>query len=207
MTDAPTEGVPTTVIPVSGAAPYDVLVGRGLVAELPAVLGPKVKKVLIVHAPPLGAKAEQLRTAAEARFAVQQTTALTTFADRLANREPIILRSTDTVRTYAQTAAGRAACLPADRVRGIDALDAELFAGDPPSAGRGEEALHGDADAPHGRQRCRQQCQAQRERVHGIGQFQAGAHTHQRASQEQQAESAAGQHRQGMPAAQQQEQR
>jgi len=94
------------------------------------------------------AKAEQLRTAAETRFAVQQTTALTTFADRLANREPIILRSTDTVRTYAQTAAGRAACLPADRVRGIDALDAELFASDPPSASRGEEALHGDADAP-----------------------------------------------------------
>jgi len=97
------------------------------------------------------AKAEQLRTAAETRFAVQQTTALTTFADRLANREPIILRSTDTVRTYAQTAAGRAACLPADRVRGIDGLDAELFAGDPPSAGRGEEALHGDADAPAAR--------------------------------------------------------
>jgi hypothetical protein len=94
------------------------------------------------------AKAEQLRTAAETRFAVQQTAALTTFADRLANREPIILRSTDTVRTYAQTAAGRAACLPDDRVRGIDALDAELFAGDPPSAGRGEEALHGNADAP-----------------------------------------------------------
>ena len=94
------------------------------------------------------AKSEQLRSDAEKRFAVQQTTALTTFADRLANREPIILRSTDTVRTYAQTAAGRAACLPADRVRGIDALDAELFAGDPPSADRGEEALHGDADAP-----------------------------------------------------------
>ena len=94
------------------------------------------------------AKAEQLRSDAEKRFAVQQTTALTTFADRLANREPIILRSTDTVRTYAQTAAGRAACLPADRVRGIDALDAQLFASDPPSAGRGEEALHGNADAP-----------------------------------------------------------
>jgi hypothetical protein len=94
------------------------------------------------------AKSEQLRSDAEKRFAVQQTTALTTFADRLANREPIILRSTDTVRTYAQTAAGRAACLPADRVRGIDALDAELFAGDPASASRGEEALHGNADAP-----------------------------------------------------------
>ena len=94
------------------------------------------------------AKAEQLRIDAEKRFAVQQTTALATFADRLANREPIILRSTDTVRNYAQTAAGRAACLPADRVLGIDALDAELFAGDPPSAGRGEETLHGNADAP-----------------------------------------------------------
>ncbi len=94
------------------------------------------------------AKAEQLRSDAEKRFAVQQTTALTTFADRLANREPIILRSTDFVRTYAQTAAGRAACLPADRVRGIDALDAELFAGDPTSARGGEEAVHGNADAP-----------------------------------------------------------
>jgi hypothetical protein len=94
------------------------------------------------------AKAEQLRSDAEKRFAVQQTTALTTFADRLANREPIILRSTDTVRTYAQTAAGRAACLPADRVLGIDALDAELFAGDPASASRGEEAVHGNAGAP-----------------------------------------------------------
>lgn len=93
-------------------------------------------------------KAEQLRSDAEKRFAVQQSTALTTFADRLADREPIILRSTDTVRTYAQTTAGRAACLPADRVRGIDALDAELFANDPVSAGRGEEALYGDADAP-----------------------------------------------------------
>ena len=96
------------------------------------------------------AKAEQLRAAAEKRFAVQQSTALTTFADRLANREPIILRSTDTVRTYAQTDAGRAACLPADRVRGIDALDAELFASDPASARGSGETLHGDAGAPAG---------------------------------------------------------
>jgi len=94
------------------------------------------------------AKTEQLRAAAEKRFAVQQTTAVTTFADRLANREPIILRSTDTVRTYAQTDAGRAACLPVDRVRGIDALDAELFAGDPAGPSGGHEALHGDAGTP-----------------------------------------------------------
>jgi hypothetical protein len=94
------------------------------------------------------AKAEQLRAAAEKRFAVQQTTALTTFADRLANREPIILRSTDTVRTYAQTDAGRAACLPADRVRGIDALDVELFAGDAASPDGGGEGVHSNASAP-----------------------------------------------------------
>ncbi len=97
------------------------------------------------------AKAEQLRAAAEKRFAVQQNTALTTFADRLANREPIILRSTDTVRTYAQTDAGRAACLPVDRVRGIDAIDAELFAGDPANSSGGHEALHGNAGTPAAR--------------------------------------------------------
>lgn len=57
----PTTGIPTTVIRVPGASPYDVRVGRGLVAELPGILGPKVKKVLIVHAPPLGVKAEELR--------------------------------------------------------------------------------------------------------------------------------------------------
>jgi hypothetical protein len=91
------------------------------------------------------ANAEQLRTDAEKRFAAQQGAALATYADRLAAREPIILRSADTVRTYAQTDAGRAACLPADRVLGIDALDAEPFAGDPAAASGGKEALHGDA--------------------------------------------------------------
>ncbi|KQM56707.1 hypothetical protein ASE69_03580 [Sphingomonas sp. Leaf208] len=97
------------------------------------------------------AKADKLRAEAEQRFASQQSTALTTFASRLVDREPIILRSTDTVRTYAQTDAGRAACLPADRVRGIDALDAELFSGDPTSASGGDQALHGNASAPAAR--------------------------------------------------------
>ncbi len=99
------------------------------------------------------AKAEQLRAAAENRFAAQQATALTTFADGLANREPIILRSTDTVRTYAQTDAGRAACLPADRVLGIDALDAELFASNPASTSGGDEAVSSNADTPAARWR------------------------------------------------------
>jgi hypothetical protein len=98
------------------------------------------------------AKAEQLRAQAEARFAVQQATALATYADRLASREPIILRSTDTVRTYAQTDAGRALCLGPDRVRGLDALDAELFPRDATAPGRGEAAVRADAGtAPGGR--------------------------------------------------------
>jgi hypothetical protein len=92
-------------------------------------------------------KAEHLRADAERRFATQQAVALTTYADRLAAREPIILRSTDTVRTYAQTDAGRAACLPANRVLGIDALDAELFTRNPTSAGGGDKALPSNADA------------------------------------------------------------
>jgi len=96
------------------------------------------------------AKAEQLRLDAEKRFASQQAAALTTYADRLAAREPIILRSTETVRTYAQTAAGRAACLPADRVRGIDALDAELFTGDPARSRGGDQALPSNTRPPAG---------------------------------------------------------
>lgn len=94
------------------------------------------------------AKAEQLRLDAEKRFASQQAAALTTYADRLAAREPIILRSTETVRTYAQTDAGRAACLPADRVRGIDALDAELFAGDPARSRGGRQAVLANGSPP-----------------------------------------------------------
>lgn len=60
MTDSPAS-TPTTVITVSGDVPYDVRIGRSVVDDLPSVLGPQTKKVLIVHAPPLGAKAEALR--------------------------------------------------------------------------------------------------------------------------------------------------
>ena len=94
------------------------------------------------------AKAEQLRLDAEKRFASQQAAALTTYADRLAAREPIILRSTETVRTYAQTDAGRAACLPTGRVRGIDALDAELFTGDPARSRGGDQTLSANGSSP-----------------------------------------------------------
>ncbi len=51
----------TTTIPVSNARPYDVLVGRGILADLAASLGPRTRKVLIVHPPTLGARANGLR--------------------------------------------------------------------------------------------------------------------------------------------------
>jgi hypothetical protein len=47
---------------------------------------------------------------------------------RFAALQPIVLRSTNTVREYAQTADGRALCLPAERVRGIAADAAALRA-------------------------------------------------------------------------------
>ena len=51
----------TTVIEVGGVDPYPVLVGRGILAGLAEQLGPRVAKVLIVHPPTLGAKANELR--------------------------------------------------------------------------------------------------------------------------------------------------
>lgn len=45
-------GSANTVIKVTGALPqenYDVVVGRGLLAQLPALLGERVKKVLVIH--------------------------------------------------------------------------------------------------------------------------------------------------------------
>lgn len=51
----------STVIAVAGAQPYDVVVGRGLFGRVAEALGPRARKVLIVHAPPLAADAERLR--------------------------------------------------------------------------------------------------------------------------------------------------
>jgi 3-dehydroquinate synthase len=58
----------TTVIPVGGT--YEVLVGRGLLADLAEQLGPRVAKVLIVHPPTLGAKANELRDSLAGRYEV-----------------------------------------------------------------------------------------------------------------------------------------
>ena len=51
----------TTTIAVPGIDPYDVLVGRDLFGSIATALGPTVAKVLIVHTPTLGAKANALR--------------------------------------------------------------------------------------------------------------------------------------------------
>ena len=54
----------TTVIPVGGAEPYDVQLGRGILHQAVAeALGPRAAKVLIVHQPTLGARAAALRDA------------------------------------------------------------------------------------------------------------------------------------------------
>jgi 3-dehydroquinate synthase len=51
----------TTVISVTGTDPYDILVGRGLLVAIADQIGTKATKVLIVHAPTLGAQATALR--------------------------------------------------------------------------------------------------------------------------------------------------
>lgn len=93
-------------------------------------------------------QADRHRVEQERGFAQQLAAATTSFADRLAAREPIILRSTNTVREYAQTDAGRVLCRAADRVRGIDALDAELDDPDPRSAGRGGATVPSHSATP-----------------------------------------------------------
>lgn len=94
---------------------------------------------------------EKARLADQARFAQQQATAAQTYAAALAARQPLIIHSKDTVTRYAQTDAGRVLCRAADRVRDLDALDADL-ARYPTAAGRSGGAVPADAAAsPAGR--------------------------------------------------------
>jgi 3-dehydroquinate synthase len=51
----------TKVISVAGMHPYDVLIGRALLGEVPSALGSQVSKVLIVHPVALTTSAELLR--------------------------------------------------------------------------------------------------------------------------------------------------
>ena len=95
------------------------------------------------------ADADAAKLKAERAAAERVTTATATYADRLANRAPLILESTNTVREYAQTDAGRVRCRDADRVRSIDLLDARLAA-PATAAGSGDRAVPADATAPAG---------------------------------------------------------
>ncbi len=52
---------PTTVVPVRAAAPYDVLIGTGLLGELPAMLGEAVRRVAVIHPRALAATGEAVR--------------------------------------------------------------------------------------------------------------------------------------------------
>jgi 3-dehydroquinate synthase len=53
--------VTATVIPVGGAAPYDVVVGTELLGELPAMLGKDAARVAVIHPKALAATAEAIR--------------------------------------------------------------------------------------------------------------------------------------------------
>ena len=99
------------------------------------------------------ARADKARADAETRWAHQSSDALSTYASALADRQPLIVRSTDTVREYAQSDAGRVLCRSADRVRAIDELDASLAQSTPAgAAGRSGQTVHLDpAASPAGR--------------------------------------------------------
>lgn len=60
----------TTIIPVGGSDPYDVIIGRGTLATIADQLGSRVAKVLIVHPPTLGAKANALRESLQGSYEV-----------------------------------------------------------------------------------------------------------------------------------------
>lgn len=83
-------------------------------------------------------QAEQAKRDGKRAAADQQrvTAAAEAYADRAAALRPQIIHSTEVVREYAETDAGRVMCLGADRVRGIEQdaarlrLDAAVVAGD-----------------------------------------------------------------------------
>lgn len=93
------------------------------------------------------AEAEKATLKAERDAAERWGRAVADYAGRLANRQPFILESTNTVREYAQTDAGRVRCRAADRVQAIDLLDARL-AEAAAAPGRRDRAVPADAAAP-----------------------------------------------------------
>jgi 3-dehydroquinate synthase len=60
MTDVTAEA-DRSVLHVAGASPYDVVIGTGLLAELPAMLGEGVRRVAVIHPRALAATGEAIR--------------------------------------------------------------------------------------------------------------------------------------------------
>ncbi len=56
-----TEHDERTTLPVRGASPYDVVVGTGLLGELPRMLGEGVRRVAVIHPRALAATGEAIR--------------------------------------------------------------------------------------------------------------------------------------------------
>ena len=97
-------------------------------------------------------RADRARAEQERGFAVNIVNALDRQAARIGAREPLIVHSTNTVREYAQTAAGRVMCRDAGRVRAIDALDAALDDQNSAATRSGADAVRPDvAASPAGR--------------------------------------------------------
>ena len=57
------DGSETTQLQVTGAQPYAIRVGRGIRFDAGELLGPDVRRVLIVHQPTLASAAAELRDA------------------------------------------------------------------------------------------------------------------------------------------------
>ncbi len=64
--ELPTESI--TEIQVTGESNYSITVGRGILDRVPAALGDRVNKVLIVHTPTVGRVATELRDALQAKY-------------------------------------------------------------------------------------------------------------------------------------------
>ena len=69
-TDSTTPSGDTTVITVGGTDPYDVIIGHGVLAGIAEKIGTQATKLLIVHAPTLGAQATALRESLVDRYEV-----------------------------------------------------------------------------------------------------------------------------------------
>lgn len=70
------------------------------------------------------------------------------YVETIQRIQPIVVRSSQEVRDYAETPAGAVVCLAADRVRGIDADAAALGLQAAPAADSGDAALPANGDDP-----------------------------------------------------------